>query len=834
MANEVLAVKIVADSSQYTKAMVYASESTGLLAKEAQKTSAEVEAQFDKIKSLANGFASDWDDAIKETIANTDFFQNAIKEFERNANFYKKELEETQNVIKGFNELPPEFKAKMDTKSIETFEAKTKRLQNLLNKPNRKMRFIEEVVNDFKNGTKESQTYIDGLTRSISKVKNRVSDLSSQMTKMRESSDWQYIKPRQTGGTMSYEDYNSDYGKNVRSKYSLLERRRNVNAKHLANLEKELAIAEAFRTQVQEQLAQSSNKVAQADEQIQGTGEGLKGAMETANDTLKNTSSSMSGGFLNLASVATMALGIIIYRLAYKFVQACKEGMQSMYEWSDAVGGSFAETMDSVASSVATAKNALGGAFGSIVAALAPVINWIAKAITKVANLVSWFIALITGKSTYVKAMDTTAKYGETAQNALDGANDSAKELEKTLLGIDEINKLSDNSDAGGGGAGAGSDLIDDLYEEVATSDTSNKIKDWFKKNCWDNSAAKWLKETIWEPQINWLAEIISKADVWVANAILWIKAAALDAKLAVGKAVDAAVEWVKTAVGDAKEWIVQAWEDVKTFCVTTWESIKTIAINVWTSISTFFVDTWNTISTTFTNVWTRIKEFVVGIWEGIKTKATEIWTGIKTWIVDTVEGIKTTVGEIWQKIKDTAVGLWESIKTWALVKWAEIKTTIVDKVKEIYEKLKGYWEDIKEGFASVWNSIKDWWNTIWSNQTTTKTINVQTNYMSGGKMTGNQYASGGFPDTGELFIAREAGPEMVGTIGGHTAVANNSQIIAGIASGVASAQSSQNVLLAEQNTLLRQILEKGTNISVNSLLNGVDRYNRVSGRAMA
>ena len=47
----------------------------------------------------------------------------------------------------------------------------------------------------------------------------------------------------------------------------------------------------------------------------------------------------------------------------------------------------------------------------------------------------------------------------------------------------------------------------------------------------------------------------------------------------------------------------------------------------------------------------------------------------------------------------------------------------------------------------------------------------------------GSAYASGGFPDTGELFVAREAGPELVGTIGGKTAVANNDDIVAGIAS---------------------------------------------------
>lgn len=46
-------------------------------------------------------------------------------------------------------------------------------------------------------------------------------------------------------------------------------------------------------------------------------------------------------------------------------------------------------------------------------------------------------------------------------------------------------------------------------------------------------------------------------------------------------------------------------------------------------------------------------------------------------------------------------------------------------------------------------------------------------------------FAQGGFPETGQVFVAREAGPEMVGNLGGRTAVANNDQIVAGIAQGV-------------------------------------------------
>lgn len=72
-----------------------------------------------------------------------------------------------------------------------------------------------------------------------------------------------------------------------------------------------------------------------------------------------------------------------------------------------------------------------------------------------------------------------------------------------------------------------------------------------------------------------------------------------------------------------------------------------------------------------------------------------------------------------------------------------------------------------------------------------------------------NWYAQGGFPVPGELFIANESGPEMVGTMGGRTAVANNDQIVEGVASGVSAANAEQNALLREQNRLLMRLLEK-------------------------
>ncbi len=52
----------------------------------------------------------------------------------------------------------------------------------------------------------------------------------------------------------------------------------------------------------------------------------------------------------------------------------------------------------------------------------------------------------------------------------------------------------------------------------------------------------------------------------------------------------------------------------------------------------------------------------------------------------------------------------------------------------------------------------------------------------------GGMKANGGYVNSGQLFIAREAGPELVGIMNGHTAVANNTQIVSGIEGGVARA----------------------------------------------
>lgn len=108
---------------------------------------------------------------------------------------------------------------------------------------------------------------------------------------------------------------------------------------------------------------------------------------------------------------------------------------------------------------------------------------------------------------------------------------------------------------------------------------------------------------------------------------------------------------------------------------------------------------------------------------------------------------------------------------------------------------------------------------------------------ITAGGRTISMFADGGFPETGQMFIAKEAGPELVGTIGGKSAVANDRQIEAGIARGVADAQTDQIALLREQNALLRQLASKDSSVravvTTGDIVSGLERQNRREGRTV-
>lgn len=236
------------------------------------------------------------------------------------------------------------------------------------------------------------------------------------------------------------------------------------------------------------------------------------------------------------------------------------------------------------------------------------------------------------------------------------------------------------------------------------------------------------------------------------------------------------------------------------------------------------------------------------------------------------IEGFRATFGEWTASLNE-----WynQHIAPWFTVqKWSDLYNTIKSSLKTKWDEtvlqwktdIQSWWDNhvakwftkekwtsgltgIKEGFKAAFDAAvdaaKQIWNDFakWLNEKLTFTIDPITvmgkTVYEGGEISLGKiptFASGGFPDRGQLFIASESGPEMVGRIGGRTAVANKDQITDGIATAVYAANSEQNQLLREQNELLRAILAKpGVNKDdvVDLWKSGAGEYRKETGRQL-
>lgn len=212
-------------------------------------------------------------------------------------------------------------------------------------------------------------------------------------------------------------------------------------------------------------------------------------------------------------------------------------------------------------------------------------------------------------------------------------------------------------------------------------------------------------------------------------------------------------------------------------------------------------------------------------------------WFTLQKWS-ELYESIKTSLKTKWQE----TVGQWDTdVKNWwdsHVTKWFKVETW-KGVSSGIKDGLESSFDAAIEGVKALWNKFASWLNEKLTFTIDPVTIMGQTIYEGGEISLGKvpTFAVGGFPDRGELFIANEAGPEMIGRFGRRSAVANQDQITDGIATAVYAANSEQNQLLREQNDLLRAILAKpGVNKDdvVDLWRSGAGEYRKQTGRQLA
>lgn len=213
-------------------------------------------------------------------------------------------------------------------------------------------------------------------------------------------------------------------------------------------------------------------------------------------------------------------------------------------------------------------------------------------------------------------------------------------------------------------------------------------------------------------------------------------------------------------------------------------DGVKQWFSDLWSNISTGWhtiFDPWGEILTKACNLVdenfiTPVKEWFSGLWGGVSDGADGAWEGIKGAFSGVADWFKNTFSEAWKKVQE-----------------------VFSSGGKIFEGIK---EGIGSAFVNVVNGIVDGFNGILKNSF--GALNDTLTFLHNVEILGVKpfegwinpidipqvpyvptYASGGFPEMGEYFLARESGPEMVGRIGNQNAVANNDQIVTAVKQGV-------------------------------------------------
>ena len=140
------------------------------------------------------------------------------------------------------------------------------------------------------------------------------------------------------------------------------------------------------------------------------------------------------------------------------------EGVQNVYQYSKAIGGSFATSMDSAATALQQMKNSIGAALAPAIQAVIPYLNTLVNWFIQAVNWANQLFAMLAGQSSWTRALPETSSAFEKQTKSAKGAGKAIKDL---LADWDELNIIQSESGGGGSGAGKTAEEYKNMFEEV-------------------------------------------------------------------------------------------------------------------------------------------------------------------------------------------------------------------------------------------------------------------------------------------------------------------------------------------------------------------------------
>lgn len=510
---------------------------------------------------------------------------------------------------------------------------------------------------------------------------------------------------------------------------------------------------------------------------------------------------------LSVARLQQEALNLGITKSVSAMTQAEKAQLRyyAMMTQVTQVQGDMARTLENPTNMLRVFKaqleqvaRAIGNLFIPILTKVLPIAIAVAKALREIIAAIAALFGVTLQEPEWGNGFTSAATGTEDIADNLSDATDSAKKLKQYLAGFDELNVMPQTADsaaaAGGiGGIGGGGDLGIDLpgYD--------------FLKDAVSESIDKWQKKL--KPFVDFVKKNLKQILITVGA----IGAAFLAWKI--GKGVLDFINYFKllAANGTIKS-VVSGLKTMGGIALTVAGAVMMIgnAFDAWTN----GVDVQNltgmlvglaavvaglallagTTGAAIGLLVGGVALLVVGIKDWITTGelGTETFWMLEGGILAVGAGIALLTGN-WIPLVVAAVagiGLavykyWDEIKSTLKKALDFVKNEIINPVLQLIQNVVNSVHNAIAKFKELLGLQANYRWTGGGGSSTSGKLNTKRTFSLPAAANALTYASGGFVDEGQLFVAREAGAEMVGGIGRRTAVANNDQITDGIAQAV-------------------------------------------------
>lgn len=424
------------------------------------------------------------------------------------------------------------------------------------------------------------------------------------------------------------------------------------------------------------------------------------------------------------SSLKRIAMYRILRTILKEIGEGFSTGLENAYYFSQVTGGSLAKSLDLISTEFLYLKNSIGAAVAPLINALAPAVEYVVDKFVGLLNVVNQFLSALGIGGKWIKAVKYPAKYGD----ALDKATGSAKELKRTILGIDELNPLDSNNDKGKGKSGySASDYASMFeYEEIAPgiSDFAGQLKSMIKGGKWDEAGAL-LAEKInsviktADGKIRWENGIGEKITKFLKNITTAFNSfiANFDGKSfgeLIGDAIQTAFNTIDELVGDIN------WETLGATITDILDGLfervdgEKIGKTIHNTISSVI----GTLTTIFTGLANNeeFKKDVSGFVSGLDVGG--LLVDFKKLFVSVKEALKPIIKEAFKGIgKSIWNAIWDdlvitSIGDYADTKW-QIGEDLSDAIKKIFKTIKTTWD---AEWAALWYLIASSWNSLMEN----------------------------------------------------------------------------------------------------------------------